>query len=135
FPTACYAVAGIGSRRDALERLVAELGLGDAVRLLGFVSDDELPALYNAADLFVLASRRYDLLVEGFGISIVEASASGLPVIGSRSGGIPEAIRDGETGFLVEPLVAEQPDGRGGQRGRILGLHEKPGLAIAYRFG
>src|SRR5436189_155628 len=103
FPTACYAVAGTGSRRDSLERLVTELGLGDAVRLLGFVSDDELPALYNAADLFVLASRRYDLLVEGFGISIVEASASGLPVIGSRSGGIPEAIRDGETGFLVEP--------------------------------
>src|SRR2546430_11473899 len=83
--------------------LVAQLGLGDAVRLLGFVSDDALPALYNAADLFVLASRRYDLLVEGFGISIVEASASGLPVIGSRSGGIPEAIRDGETGFLVDP--------------------------------
>ncbi|OLE50678.1 MAG: hypothetical protein AUI36_19015, partial [Cyanobacteria bacterium 13_1_40CM_2_61_4] len=103
FPTACYAVAGIGSRRAALEQLVAQLGLGDAVRLLGFVSDDALPALYNAADLFVLASRRYDLLVEGFGISIVEASASGLPVIGSRSGGIPEAIRDGETGFLVDP--------------------------------
>src|SRR6266704_2655063 len=103
FPTVRYAVAGIGSRHDALERLVAELGLGDAVCLLGFVSDDELPALYNAADLFVLASRRYDLLVEGFGISIVEASASGLPVIGSRSGGMPEAIRDGETGFLVEP--------------------------------
>src|SRR5438309_3129405 len=74
FPTACYGVAGIGSRRDALERLVAELGLGDAVRLLGFVSDDELPALFNAADLFVLASRRYDSLVEGFGISIVERS-------------------------------------------------------------
>src|SRR5256886_7842934 len=54
--------------------LVAQLGLGDAVRLLGFVSDDALPALYNAADLFVLATRRYDLLVEGFGISIVEAS-------------------------------------------------------------
>ena len=103
FPTVRYAVAGIGSRRDALERLVRELGLGDAVRLLGFVSDDDLPALYNAADLFVLASRRYDLLVEGFGISIIEASASGLPVIGSRSGGIPEAIRDGENGFLVEP--------------------------------
>ena len=103
FPTARYAVAGIGSRRSSLERLVAELGLGDAVRLLGFVSDEDLPALYNAADLFVLASRRYDLLVEGFGISIVEASASGLPVIGTRSGGIPEAVREGETGFLVEP--------------------------------
>jgi phosphatidylinositol alpha-1,6-mannosyltransferase len=102
-PTVRYAVAGIGSRRGSLEALVSELGLGDAVRLLGFVPDDELPALYNAADLFVLASRRYDLLVEGFGIAIVEASASGLPVIASRSGGIPEAVREGETGFLVDP--------------------------------
>ena len=103
FPSARYAVAGIGSRRGSLEALVSELGLGDAVRLLGFVPDDELPSLYNAADLFVLASRRYDLLVEGFGIAIVEASASGLPVIASRSGGIPEAVREGETGFLVDP--------------------------------
>ena len=102
-PGTRYAVAGIGSRRGALEALVVELGLGDAVRLLGFVPDEELPALYNAADLFVLASRRHDLLVEGFGISCVEASACGLPVIGSRSGGIPEAIREGETGLLVEP--------------------------------
>src|SRR2546425_619152 len=74
-----------------------------AVRLWGFVPDEVLPAVYNAADGFVLASRRYDLLVEGFGISILEASASGLPVIGTRSGGIPEAVREGETGFLVEP--------------------------------
>ncbi len=103
FPAVRYAVAGIGNRRSALEGLVRELGLGDAVRLLGFVPDDDLPALYNAADLFVLASRRYDLLVEGFGIAIVEASASGLPVIASRSGGIPEAVREGETGFLVDP--------------------------------
>jgi phosphatidyl-myo-inositol dimannoside synthase len=102
-PTARYAVAGIGSRRGSLEALVSELGVGDAVRLLGFVPDEELPALYHAADLFVLVSRRYDLLVEGFGIAIVEASASGLPVIGSRSGGIPAAIREGETGFLVDP--------------------------------
>src|SRR5439155_1383940 len=61
FPTARYAVVGIGSRRSSLERLVAELGLGEAVRLLGFVPDEDLPALYNAADGFVLASRRYDL--------------------------------------------------------------------------
>src|SRR3989442_3064515 len=102
FPTARYAVAGIGSRRESLEALVSELGLGDAVRLLGFVPDDELPALYNAADVFVLASRRYDLLVEGFGIAIAEASASGLPVIASRSGWIPAAVREGETRFLVD---------------------------------
>jgi len=66
---------------------------------LGFVSDEELPALYNAADMFVLASRRYDLLVEGFGISIVEASASGLPVIGSRSGGSPKRSARARPGF------------------------------------
>src|SRR5881296_184359 len=53
-PGTRYAVAGIGSRRGALEALVAELGLGEAVRLLGFVPDQDLPALYNAADLFVL---------------------------------------------------------------------------------
>jgi len=102
-PTVRYAVAGIGSRRSALEALARELGVEDSVRLLGFVGDEELPALYNAADVFVLASRRYDLLVEGFGIAIVEASASALPVIASRSGGIPEAVRDGETGVLVDP--------------------------------
>lgn len=102
-PRARYAVAGVGDRKEALERLVAELRLGDAVRLLGFVPDDDLPALYAAADVFVLASRRYDLLVEGFGIAVVEASASGLPVIGSRSGGIPEAVREGVTGVIVEP--------------------------------
>jgi phosphatidylinositol alpha-1,6-mannosyltransferase len=77
-----------------------------AVRFLGFVADDELPALYNAADLYVGASRYHDLLVEGFGISLVEASASGIAVVGGRSGGVADAVRDGETGLLVDP---EQP--------------------------
>src|SRR5207248_5379254 len=57
YPTVRYAVAGIGSRQSSLEALVADLGMGDAVRLLGFVSDEELPSLDNAADVFVLASR------------------------------------------------------------------------------
>jgi len=102
-PTARYAVAGAGARRPHLERLVAELGLGEAVRFLGFVSDEDLPALYNAADLYVGASRRFDRLAEGFGISLVEAAACGLAVVGGRSGGVPDAVREGETGILVDP--------------------------------
>jgi len=103
FPAARYAVAGVGARRPEFERLVRGLGLGDAVKFLGFVGDDQLPALYNAADLYVGASRRYDLLAEGFGIALVEASACGLAVVGGRSGGVPDAVRDGETGILVDP--------------------------------
>jgi len=102
-PTARYAIAGVGDRLPQLEQLKQQLNLGDAVRFLGAVSDDELPALYNAADLYVGVSRRHDLLVEGFGISLVEASASGLAVVGGRSGGVPDAVRDGETGILVDP--------------------------------
>jgi phosphatidylinositol alpha-1,6-mannosyltransferase len=74
-----------------------------AVAFLGFVPDEELPALYNAADLYVGVSRYHDLLAEGFGISLVEASASGIAVVGGRSGGVPDAVRDGETGMLVDP--------------------------------
>jgi len=97
-----YAVAGAGPQRARFEGLAAELGVGDSVRFLGFVPDEQLPALYNAVDLYVGASRRVELLVEGFGIALLEASACGLAVVGGRSGGVPDAVRDGETGVLVE---------------------------------
>jgi len=103
-PTAHYVVAGTGPRQPQLEQLAARLGVGDAVKFLGFVPDEALPALYNAVDLYVGASRYHELLVEGFGISLVEASASGIAVVGGRSGGVPDAVRDGETGILVDPL-------------------------------
>jgi phosphatidylinositol alpha-1,6-mannosyltransferase len=102
-PTARYVVAGTGPRQPQLDQLAARLGVGDAVKFLGFVPDDALPALYNAVDLYVGASRYHELLVEGFGISLVEASASGIAVVGGRSGGVPDAVRDGETGILVDP--------------------------------
>ncbi|HEY6808748.1 MAG TPA: glycosyltransferase family 4 protein [Gemmatimonadales bacterium] len=105
-PTVRYAIAGVGPRRPQLEQLARDAGVADAVRFLGGVPDADLPALYNAAALYVGASRRHDLLVEGFGISLVEASASGLAVVGGRSGGVPDAVREGETGLLVDP---EQP--------------------------
>jgi phosphatidylinositol alpha-1,6-mannosyltransferase len=102
-PTVRYAVAGVGPRRPQLEDLARALGVGDAVRFLGFVPEADLPALYNTVQLYVGASRYHELLVEGFGISIVEASASGLAVVGGRSGGVVDAVRDGETGILVNP--------------------------------
>lgn len=102
-PGARYAIAGVGASRSYLEALVAELRLGDAVRFLGFVPEADLPSLYNAADVFALVSRRYDLLVEGFGIAAVEASACGVAVVAGREGGLGDAVRDGETGLLVDP--------------------------------
>ena len=102
-PGARYMIAGSGPRRPFLEQTVAQLGLGDAVKFLGSVPDADLPAVYNAADLYVGASRLHELMAEGFGIAIVEASACGLAVVGGRSGGIPDAVREGETGILVDP--------------------------------
>jgi phosphatidylinositol alpha-1,6-mannosyltransferase len=102
-PGVCYAVAGEGERRPQLERLAADAGVADAVRFLGAVPDGLLPAVYNAADLYVGVSRYHDLMAEGFGISLVEASACGLAVVGGRSGGVPDAVREGDTGVLVDP--------------------------------
>ena len=101
-PDLRYAVVGRGDHQDALESLARELRIEDRVRFLTDVSDADLPAIYNAADLYVGVSRQDGIDVEGFGISLLEASASGLAVVAGRSGGIPDAVRDGETGVLVD---------------------------------
>jgi phosphatidylinositol alpha-1,6-mannosyltransferase len=78
-------------------------GVADRVVFIPDVTEAELPAVYCAADLYLGVSRRDGRSVEGVGIALAEANASGLPVIAGRSGGIPELVRDGETGLLVDP--------------------------------
>lgn len=101
-PQLGYAVVGQGPHQPALESLAAQLGVSERVRFLNDVSDADLPALYNVADFYVGVSRQAGLDVEGFGISLLEASASGLAVVAGRSGGMPDAVADGETGVLVD---------------------------------
>src|SRR6266566_4084301 len=96
-PDVRYAVAGAGAaaERAKLERLAEQLGVAERVQFLGEVSERDLPALYGLATVYVGASRRAERIgVEGFGISLVEASACGLPVVAGNSGGVPDAVRD-----------------------------------------
>jgi phosphatidylinositol alpha-1,6-mannosyltransferase len=102
-PAVQYAVIGRGPDAARLRALSAELGVSDRVHLLTDVDDDELVAGYSMGDIYVGLTRETPADVEGFGISFVEAAACGLPVIATRSGGIPDAVSDGETGVLLEP--------------------------------
>ncbi|MBA2683213.1 MAG: glycosyltransferase family 4 protein [Gemmatimonadaceae bacterium] len=102
-PQLRYAVAGSGVYGKKLRALASELGVEDRVTFLGHVDDDDLPGLYNVAELYVGASRVAVDHVEGFGISLVEAAATSLPVVAGREGGMPEAVDEGITGLLADP--------------------------------
>jgi len=94
-PDVACLLVGDGSRRDGLARLVTSLGLGEAVKLAGARGD--IPDLLAAADVFVISS-----LKEGLPVSLLEAMAAGKAIVATAVGGVPEALRDGENGALVE---------------------------------
>lgn len=98
-----YAIVGEGPDRERLEALAEELGVRDAVTFQGALDTGELSAAYAAADAFIMVPRAEGPDIEGYGIVYLEAGLMGAPVIGSRSGGVPEAVKDGETGILVDP--------------------------------
>jgi phosphatidyl-myo-inositol dimannoside synthase len=118
-------LVGDGPYAAGLRRLAHRLGVSDAVLFAGSVPWPELPAFYDAADVFAMPcrTRLSGLDVEGLGIVYLEASATRLPVIGGASGGAPDAILDGESGYVVRDAA--------GTAARVIELLTDPGKARA----
>ena len=98
-PKAKLRIAGKGKLKPVLSSMSKVLGINGNVEFLGYVPDDALNPLFSSADVFVLPSS----FGESFGIVILEAMASGTPVIGTKVGGIEEILEDGKYGVLVHP--------------------------------
>ncbi len=106
-PNLLYLIVGRGPERGPLLRIVNELRISERVEFLDYVSSEDLGPLYEISDAFIIPSRTISNGTikdfEGFGIVFLDANTFAKPVIGGRSGGIPEAISDGESGLLVNP--------------------------------
>ena len=100
-PSTQFIVVGKGPEKAKLENKIKDLGIEKNVKLVGFVPDSELPQYYASCRLFVLHS-----LYEAFGIVLLEAMASGKPIISTEVGGIPEVVINGKTGILIPPRNA-----------------------------
>lgn len=104
FPTLRYAMIGTGPDEARLRKLAEDLKVSDHVIFAGPVSDDEVAEAYATSTVYLGLSRTDKSIdAEGFGISFLEASASGLPIIAGDSGGVRSAVRDGESGVVVPP--------------------------------
>ena len=103
-PNVHLVLVGVGPHQKFLENLVAKLNIADCVTFIGRINYSELPKYICVGDIFAMPSRSrfFGLEVEGLGIVYLEASACGLPVVGGKSGGAPDAVLVGETGVVVD---------------------------------
>ena len=110
FPNVKLILVGEGPLRKKLSKLVKKLQLEDNVIFTGRVSYEELPKYFRVGDIFAMPARtrNFGLEVEGLGIVYLEASATGLPVIVGSSGGAPDALIQGETGYVVDGRNVEE---------------------------
>jgi len=99
-----WKIAGNGPYKQTLMQLVDKLGLSSQTEFLGFVSDADLPKVYQSSDVFVLCTReeKDSEDVEGFGLVFLEAQSCGIPAIGKNAGGIPSAVKEGDGGWLIQ---------------------------------
>lgn len=104
-----YVIVGRGPDKAYFEELARDEGVDDRVIFADYVAACRLIDFYNLCDIFVMLSRQMDnpLHLEGFGIVFLEAGACAKPVIGGNSGGIPDAVLDGQTGLLADPNSPE----------------------------
>ena len=103
-PNVHLVLVGVGPHQDYLEKLALKLNVSDCVTFIGRINYAELPKYICLGDIFAMPSRSrfFGLEVEGLGIVYLEASACGLPVVGGKSGGAPDAVLVGETGIVVD---------------------------------
>ncbi len=101
-----FTVIGQGEEANSLKNLAHKLGVADRVKFLGFIDYQRLPVYLKASDIFIRPSRS-----EGMGNSFIEAMAAGIPVIGTNVGGIPDFLKDNETGFFCDVSNPEKVAG------------------------
>ncbi|MDY0340958.1 MAG: glycosyltransferase, partial [Coriobacteriia bacterium] len=123
-PDCTLDIVGDGPAREHLERMAARLGIGDRVKMHGFMDRSALGRIYQSYDVFVTAST-----IETQGIVLLEAMSAGLPIVAVRALAVPEIVGDGRAGLLVEPGDSA---GLAAALGRVLGdqvLREAMGAA------
>ena len=103
-----YIITGKGREEEKLKKLTEEYDLLNRVIFTGYIPDEELVDYYNLCDVFILPNRETKLSslkgdYEGFGIVFLEASACGKAIIAGKSGGVGDAVKDKETGLLIDP--------------------------------
>jgi phosphatidylinositol alpha-1,6-mannosyltransferase len=130
-PTAVAVIVGEGYHGRQLRRLAEQLGVRDSVRFAGAVRDDLLPGYFAAADVYTLPCRTQlgGMLVEGLGLTTLEASAAGLPVVVGNSGGAADAVRDGVTGHIIDTSRAVPDAGAAALAEALIGLLDDPDRA------
>lgn len=104
YPDVLLYIAGKGELAATLQTQITDLGLDDNVKLLGYVSDEDLPVCYRAANFSVVPT----VALEGFGLIVIESLAAGTPVLGTPIGGIPEILRPFSEDLVFAGIEAQQ---------------------------